>query len=116
MLMSLVRMLVADRKSCCISARCVTSQVAPTALLYSWTEAARTIMPSAMAMVISSKLKPKWRVVDGLRISLPLPELRNERCKNIIFRNPSARRVVLNRDVDCPQRGNHVSIGVGDGL
>src|SRR5712692_11667239 len=73
-------------------------------------------MPSARAMVISSKLKPRWRIVDRRRISPLLPELRNERTKNIGFRHSGPGCLVLDRDVDSPQRCDHIAVGVGDGL
>src|SRR5712692_1634046 len=114
--MSLVRILAADRKSCCISARCETIQVAPITLLYSWTAAASTIMPSAMAMVISSRLKPRCRIVNRWRIFPLLPVLRNERTQYIGFRHSGPGCVVLDRDVDSPQRWDHITVGVGDGL
>src|SRR5213594_63340 len=46
----------------------------------------------------------------------PSPELRNERTKRIGFRNSSPGRVVLDRDVDSPQRRDYVTVGIGDGL
>src|SRR5712664_2264333 len=114
--MSLVRILAADRKSCCISARWETIHVAPIALLYSCTAAPSTIMPSDMAIIISSKLKPRWRNVDRRFISPLLPELRNKRSKNISFRNPGPGSVVLDCDVDSPQCGDHIAVDVSDGL